>query len=107
MTYRKQVSILKISALWATLDIRESACSHNSVPPYKNVFESHTARHMSPESGCSMDGEGTVGIWTYAKMQSIERMKIVRLKRKGISAHGRLMTSETRMLKDVSAQQKL
>ena len=39
-------------------------------------------------------------------MQSMERMKAARLKSKGISAHRRLITSEARMLKDVSAQQK-
>ena len=35
-------------------------------------------------------------------MQSIERMKAVRIKVKGISAHRRLITSETRMLRDMS-----
>ena len=39
-------------------------------------------------------------------MQSIERIKAVRMKSNGISARRRLMTSEARMLKDDSAQQK-
>ena len=39
-------------------------------------------------------------------MQSIERIKAVRMKSNGISARRRLMTSEARMLRDGSAQQK-
>ena len=39
-------------------------------------------------------------------MQSIERMKAVRMKTRGIRAHRRLITSEARMLIDASAQQK-
>ena len=35
-------------------------------------------------------------------MQSIERMKAVIIKVTGISAHRRLMTSEARMLRDMS-----
>ena len=61
---------------------------------------------MSHASGRRTDGGGKVGIWTYAKMQSIERMKAVRMKIKGTSAHRRLMTSEARMLREASAQEK-
>ena len=39
-------------------------------------------------------------------MQSIERIKAVRMKSSGTNARRRLMTSEARMLKDGSAQQK-
>ena len=57
---------------------------------------------MPHDSRCGAEGEGAVDIWTYAKMQSIERMKAVRIKVKGISAHRRLTTSEARMLGDMS-----
>lgn len=39
-------------------------------------------------------------------MQSIERIKAVRMKSNGTSAQRRVMTSEARMLRDGSAQQK-
>lgn len=38
---------------------------------------------------------------TYAKMQSIDRMKAVKMKNKGSKAHRRLMTSEARMLREM------